>query len=181
MANVSISLPADGTVATVSQYNTPLTVIANEINGNLDNTNIKATAGIDASKIAGGTSGMYGAWQDISTTATIVGWSSTTQKQIFYKQVGKTIYLSYNITGTSNSTSTTIGLPVTPSTHLTYWETSLSLAINNGSISTTGPRQSIDNSGGTATTVTLTPDANGSGWTASGAKTVRGQIVYEAS
>lgn len=52
MATIAFSLPTDGSTADVADYNTPLTTIKNEINGNLDNANIKASAGIDGSKIA---------------------------------------------------------------------------------------------------------------------------------
>lgn len=49
---ISVSLPADGTTADVSDYNTPITTIVNAINGGLDNSNIVAAAGIAGSKLA---------------------------------------------------------------------------------------------------------------------------------
>lgn len=52
MSTVSVSLPSDGTTADVTDYNTPINTIVNEINGNLDNDNIKASAGISGSKLA---------------------------------------------------------------------------------------------------------------------------------
>jgi hypothetical protein len=52
MGTVSVSLPSDGTTADVTDYNTPITTIVNEINGNLDNNNIKTGAAIDSAKIA---------------------------------------------------------------------------------------------------------------------------------
>lgn len=52
MGQVNISLPSDGTTADVSDYNTPLTTIVDEINGNLDNSNISASAAIAGSKLA---------------------------------------------------------------------------------------------------------------------------------
>lgn len=52
MATVSVSLPSDGTTADVSDYNTPITTIVNEFNGNIDNTNVKAGAAISTSKLA---------------------------------------------------------------------------------------------------------------------------------
>lgn len=54
MGTVSITLPSDGTTAEVTDYNSPLTTIKDEINGNLDNDNIKAAAGIAGSKLADG-------------------------------------------------------------------------------------------------------------------------------
>jgi hypothetical protein len=52
MAVISVSLPADGETADVSDYNTPITTITNEFNGNIDNANIKSGAAIDGSKLA---------------------------------------------------------------------------------------------------------------------------------
>lgn len=52
MGNISVSLPSDGTTADVSDYNNPINAIVNEFNGNIDNTNIKAGAAIDGTKIA---------------------------------------------------------------------------------------------------------------------------------
>lgn len=52
MGTISVSLPADGTVADVSDYNTPINTIVNAINGGLDNDNIAAAAAISGSKLA---------------------------------------------------------------------------------------------------------------------------------
>lgn len=52
MATISVSLPTDGSTASVSQYNTPITTIVNAINGGLDNSNIATGAAIATSKIA---------------------------------------------------------------------------------------------------------------------------------
>lgn len=52
MATISVSLPSDGTTADVADYNTPVTTIVNEFNGNIDNANIKSGAGISTSKLA---------------------------------------------------------------------------------------------------------------------------------
>lgn len=52
MATINVSLPSDGTTGDVADYNTPITTIVNEINGNLDNANIKSSAAIAGSKLA---------------------------------------------------------------------------------------------------------------------------------
>lgn len=52
MGTISVSLPSDATTADVADYNTPINTIVNEINGNLDNANIKTAAAIDGSKLA---------------------------------------------------------------------------------------------------------------------------------
>lgn len=51
MSNISVSLPSDGDTIDVADYNTPITTIVNEINGNLDNSNIKSDAAIDGTKV----------------------------------------------------------------------------------------------------------------------------------
>lgn len=52
MGTISVSLPSDGSTADVSDYNSPITSIVNEVNGELDNTNIAANAAIAGSKLA---------------------------------------------------------------------------------------------------------------------------------
>jgi hypothetical protein len=52
MATISVSLPSDGSTADVADVNTPINTIVTEINGNLDNANIKSGAAISGSKIA---------------------------------------------------------------------------------------------------------------------------------
>lgn len=54
MGIISVSLPVDGTTADVADVNTPITTIVNEINGNLDNSNLVAGAAIAGSKLADG-------------------------------------------------------------------------------------------------------------------------------
>lgn len=51
MATVTVSLPADGDTIDASDYNTPITTIVNELNGNLDSNNIKA-GGVIATNLA---------------------------------------------------------------------------------------------------------------------------------
>lgn len=64
MGTVSISLPVDGTNATVSQYNTPITTIVTAINGNLDSGNISS---LNGTKITSGT--LPGSALDTTTAA----------------------------------------------------------------------------------------------------------------
>lgn len=54
MGTISVSLPSDGSTADVSDYNSPINTIVDEINGNLDNANIDAAAAIAGSKLASG-------------------------------------------------------------------------------------------------------------------------------
>jgi hypothetical protein len=51
MGTISVSLPSDGSTADVSDYNTPINSIVNEINGNLNQSNIAAN-GVGTAQIA---------------------------------------------------------------------------------------------------------------------------------
>lgn len=52
MGTISVSLPSDGTTADVADYNSPVNIIVDEINGGLDNDNISASAAIAGTKLA---------------------------------------------------------------------------------------------------------------------------------
>jgi hypothetical protein len=57
-------------------------------------------------------------WVDYSATSTIVGWSSFTAKKIRYRVVGKLVFVTAQLTGTSNSTTTSFTLPFTSSSNI---------------------------------------------------------------
>jgi len=57
-----------------------------------------------------------GVWADYGATSTIVGWSSFTTKQIYIKKIGKTVFVSVYLDGTSNDTVATFTLPYAIST-----------------------------------------------------------------
>jgi hypothetical protein len=52
MTQITFTPPSDGTTATAASVTTPLNAIKDVVNGNLDNDNIKANAGISGSKLA---------------------------------------------------------------------------------------------------------------------------------
>lgn len=52
MGTVSVSLPSDGETIDAADYNTPITTIVNEFNGNIDNANVKSGAAIATAKLA---------------------------------------------------------------------------------------------------------------------------------
>lgn len=110
MGQVNVSLPSDGSTADVSDYNTPITSIVDEINGNLDNSNIDAAAAIAGSKLASGGVGTTQLADSAVTPAKILAgagtdwaWDSWTPtlsgrftdgdwtKTCSYIQVGKTV------------------------------------------------------------------------------------------
>jgi hypothetical protein len=72
MGVVSLSLPADGSTGTVSQYNTPLTTIQTELNGRLDTNNI-AAGGVGTSQLAAAS--VTSAKLSVTPTADANGWT----------------------------------------------------------------------------------------------------------
>lgn len=74
MTVISVSLPSDGTTADVADYNTPITTIVNDHNGNIDNTNIKTGAAIATAKLA----------DDAGITAAKIGADAVTDAKLIY-------------------------------------------------------------------------------------------------
>lgn len=119
MGTINVSLPSDGETADAADYNTPITTIVDEINGGLDNNNIASGAAIDADKLAGGVSGMFGAWQDYTPSITAGGGSPTVGNGTItgkYIQIGKTVFfyveLEWGSTTSFGSGTVSISLPV---------------------------------------------------------------------
>lgn len=101
--------------------NTPINQLAAVINGNLDNDNIASGAGIDPTKIAGGTTGMFSAWTSytpsVSGTGSALGNGTITGH---YIRVGKTVIAKIEFILGSTSTvgsNLSFSLPVTASTN----------------------------------------------------------------
>lgn len=113
MGVITVSLPSDGQTIDSADYNTPITTIVNEINGNLDNNNIASGAAIDGSKLANASipnaklstaTGEIGApWQ--SWTPTLSGrlnnakWTKVCQ----YIQIGKTVHFTLSLTASTTT------------------------------------------------------------------------------
>jgi len=51
------------------------------------------------------------AWSPYHATSTVTGWSAFTTKKIYYKKVGKLVFVKYWIAGTSNQTYARFTLP----------------------------------------------------------------------
>jgi hypothetical protein len=119
--------------------------------------------------------GGLGVWTDWSDNSTITGWSSYTQKEIFYQRMGDLVFVSFNILGTSNATSANFTLPFTASSDMTLYTTTIRARDNgtddlgyahiNGGASTLGGAPS--------------PTAATTAWTASGDKLLRGSLIFK--
>ncbi len=91
---------------------TQLAAISSPANGLLaissNSTNANALRRFNGTEWAGAESDN---WVDYSSTSTVVGWSSTTTKVIRYQQSHRRLSVQFNISGTSNSATTTFTLP----------------------------------------------------------------------
>jgi hypothetical protein len=110
-------------------------------------------------------------WIDYSATSTVVGWSSFSAKKIRYRIIGKQMFISFNLQGTSNSATTTFTLPnnninIDQSVNGMY-------AANNGS-----PIRGMAYISAASNLVTLYQNEL-STWTASGTKYMYGQLFIE--
>lgn len=123
MANISVSLPSDGDTIDVADYNTPITTIVNEINGNLDNSNIAAAAAIAGTKLADNSiastkidftgfdndTDWDSGWLSVAATGSFSGtlyYRKTAINQVFIRATGVT-----GTYGTGNTTITSFVLP----------------------------------------------------------------------
>lgn len=120
------------------------------------------------------TAPIEGAWTDYSSSSTVTGWSSFTTKSILYKKIGKTVFVSYAVVGTSNSTAATFTLPYTP----VHAVRGCGFTTNNGSV---GPGGGLIIMGNVDGTVTFCPTMAVGEWTASGAKSCEGQFWFQTS
>ncbi|HMN11821.1 MAG TPA: hypothetical protein PKD55_05795 [Bellilinea sp.] len=131
-----------------------------------------ALAAMDARLLA-----LEGDLVDYSTASTIVGWSSFTEREIYYKRAGSLVYVSYSIAGPSNSTSIKFLLPLAKASLPTVVHM-LCQAQDNGGTAVAGLARL---SNVEPQTLVLYRTPNGDGWTASGTKLVRGQFWYPAA
>lgn len=116
----------------------------------------------------------FGTWTDYSSTSTVVGFSSTTTKEIFYMKWGKMVFVLFNLTGTVNSATMTFTVPVamkaTPPSYVLF----TTISKDGASAYTVGTGQLNQN----ASTVTLLKDITFGAYAASGTREVYGQFWY---
>ena len=139
--------------------------------------------------VVGGTLGVTGvatftadvlttAWTDYTGSSTIVGWAATPSPQlILYKKVGKLVFVSYYIEGTSDSATTTFTVPVAAATTAgNIFHGVMPYMMNNGTEGAIG-RSQLPSASSTVTLIRSASDP----WTSSGLKRVGGQFWYEAA
>lgn len=119
------------------------------------------------------------AWTDYSATSTITGWSSFTTKLIFYKKVGKLVYVEFNLAGTSDSTSTSFTLPYTKVNSGSYALSPVSARDNGNNLTT--PAMAFVNTNSSTANIYKDWSMAGTAWTASNEKVCWGSIIFEAT
>lgn len=117
------------------------------------------------------------AYQDYSATSTIVGWTSFTTKLIYYKVIGKLVWVWYGLIGTSNATTVSFTLPYTSAN--TLGSRAACTVTDNGVVATT-PGVSILNANSATVNVGKDYVSTLTAWTSSGSKSVVGQFFYQA-
>jgi len=135
------------------------------------------TLTVDSAIIIGDSADIFTVdWTDYSATSTIVGFTSYTTKQIWYKKVGALVFVNFNLAGTSDATTLSFTLPFTSNAR-NY--TFCCVGIDNGS-ELDGNSGSISNSN-IVNIITNQNHTTTSPWTTSGTKASRGQFWYEAT
>lgn len=119
------------------------------------------------------------AWTDYGGTSIIAGFSSVTTKAIWYKKVGKIVFVNYLIFGASNSVNFTFTLPFTSINSSNFVVRTAARVTENGSIQpTSGSIKLLQNSN----IVNVYSDWNESSFTAGGSgKGAEGQFWYETT
>jgi hypothetical protein len=113
-------------------------------------------------------------WTDYFSTSTKVGWT-TPSGNIYYKKIGKIVFISFDISGTSNATSTTFTLPYTSSTTALVGSGACGYCENSTTL-TTACRYYLP---GNSSTVTIYSDMGLGAWGTGGSKRITGQFWYE--
>ncbi|GAC1502298.1 MAG: hypothetical protein NVS1B10_07010 [Candidatus Saccharimonadales bacterium] len=160
----------------VSDYvNHELDTIYGVLQGSVGNVHIADQAGILGTKIAAGSipAAQVKAEPWTSFTSTLVGWSGSPTQFIHYITVGKTCTIYFNMTGTSNSTTTSFTIPAYP----LYSQNLASCRVTDSGIIQATPGLCILTAG--VITVNCFLKMDGTGFSNTGTKTLEGVLVYE--
>ena len=113
-------------------------------------------------------------YQDYSSSV-ITGWSGTTTSFVAYKRIGKTVWVNFFISGTSDTTTVNFTLPYTNNT-ATHAQVQIPIRTRDNSGAVTGYASLNANT----STVNCFSNYLAGAWTASGLKEVAGQFYYQA-
>lgn len=115
------------------------------------------------------------AWIDYSATSTIVGWSSFTDKNIYYRIINDHCFVQFGLSGTSNSTLITFTLPFNNTSGFDMFAPSGYSANNSANVTTPG-RLALGNA---SNVVNSYRDMGFLAWNASGIKAIVGQFSFK--
>ena len=110
-------------------------------------------------------------WTDYSGISTIVGWTSSTDA-IFYKKIGKLVFVQFYITGTSDDTVATFTLPFTQQSDVRLH---IPIRVEDNGTDAVG----LATIAGGASICICYDTIGLSAWTDSGTKTILGQFWYQ--
>lgn len=114
-------------------------------------------------------------WVDYGSLSTVVGFSGSPTVNIWYRKVGRLVFVNYFISGTSNATNFTFTLPYTH-VNLTNLEARSAARVTDNGTAQSGWARLQENTN----VVTVYSDWADSGWTSSGTKMASGQFFFEA-
>jgi hypothetical protein len=132
----TISLPktlSNGTIANADDVMSNLNTIVTDYNGGITNANISGSAAIGLTKLANSVD-----WTNYASSSTIVGWSSFSYKNIYYKKIEKTVFVMVCLDGTSNDTVATFTLPYSMDSGGSLYMYTTNYAINAGGTAAAG-------------------------------------------
>lgn len=117
------------------------------------------------------------AWTDYSATSSITGWTSFTTKKIYYKRLGKLVFIWFDLRGISNSTAVSFTLPQTNAAFTL--EMPGGLAYDNGAVLLNPTNIEFPSS---SSTVNVYPTNAQGNWTATATtKIVTGQFFFQTA
>jgi len=115
------------------------------------------------------------AWTNYSAISTIVGWSSFTSKEIFYKRVGKLLFVKFRLEGTSDATTASFTLPNNNNSNMAVDE--LNMLVQDNGVWQSAP--GYINLAASNNVVGLYKNITSFAWTNSGTKKAVGSFCYE--
>jgi len=186
MATVTLTQISNGTTGDATTVDNNFDSLANEMNGNIDQSNLRDASVTTAKLVDGSVTAIKLASSSVTTskiaseawttwTPTFTGFTGTiTIEAARNQQLGKFVYCRLFAYGTSNSTSFTATLPVASKS---TGRLSVICVDDNGTWSTAGM---ISLTAG-STTATLYTSGNGAPFTSFGTKGVDGNFFYEAA
>jgi hypothetical protein len=124
------------------------------------------------------------AWTDYFASSTITGWAASPTGNIYYKRIGKTVVVSFYITGTSDAATAKFTLPVAAHASYPTYYTWAIRAVDNGTAQATSGMARLSPAGSTTLVECVlawnSNPATGD-FTTSGTKQIMGTLVYEAA